>query len=43
LEEAKSLPWAAVYDYYCSTKGITPAEDYISDIQEYERNVTSKR
>jgi len=43
LEEVKSLPWAAVYDYYCSTKGITPAEDYISDIQEYERNVTSKR
>ena len=43
LEEAKSLPWAAVYDYYCATKGITPAEDYISDIQEYERNVTSKR
>jgi len=43
LEEAKSLPWAAVYDYYCHNKGVAEGEAYISDIQQYEKEVTSKR
>jgi len=43
LEEAKSLPWAAVYDYYCMQKNVAVGEDYIADIQQYEKNVTSKR
>jgi L-rhamnose isomerase len=43
LEEAKSLPWAAVYDYYCMHRGVTAGEAYISDIQQYEKEVTSKR
>jgi len=43
LEEAKSLPWAAVYDYYCMQKNVVVGQDYIADIQQYEKNVTSKR
>jgi len=43
LEEAKSLPWAAVFDYYCLKKGVAVGEAYIADIQEYEKAVTSKR
>lgn len=43
LEEAKSLPWAAVYDYYCMQKNVVVGEEYIADIQQYEKNVTSKR
>src|ERR1035437_3318331 len=43
LEEAKSLPWAAVYDYYCLKKGVVAAEAYITNIQQYEKEVTSKR
>lgn len=43
LEEAKSMPWGAVYDYYCIQKNVIPGEAYISDIQKYERDVTSKR
>jgi len=43
LEEAKSLPWAAVYDYYCMQKNVVVGQDYIVDIQQYEKNVTSKR
>jgi L-rhamnose isomerase len=43
LEEAKSLPWAAVYDYYCMKKGIIVGDAYIADIQKYEAEVTSKR
>jgi len=43
LEEAKSLPWAAVFDYYCLKKGVIAGEAYIADIQQYEKEVTSKR
>ncbi|MDR3652727.1 MAG: L-rhamnose isomerase [Paludibacter sp.] len=43
LEEAKSMPWAAVYNQYCLKKGVVAAEAYISDIQQYEKSVTSKR
>jgi len=43
LEEVKSLPWAAVYNYYCAKKGVTAGEAYISEIQQYEKDTTSKR
>ena len=43
LEEAKSLPWAAVYDYYCLKKGVAAGEVYMADIQQYEKDTTSKR
>ena len=43
LEEAKSLPWNAVWDYFCLKNGIAVGEDYIGEIQQYERDVTSKR
>lgn len=43
LEEAKSLPWNAVYDYYCMTKGVEVGQEYIANIQKYEVDVTSKR
>lgn len=43
LEEAKSMPWGAVYNYYCAQKGVTVGESYIADIQQYEKDVTSKR
>ena len=43
LEEAKSLPWAAVYDKYCQRKAVLAGEAYIADIQKYEVDVTSKR
>ncbi len=43
LEEAKSLPWNAVWDYFCLKNDIAIGEDYIGEIQQYEKNVTSKR
>ncbi|MDR0536822.1 MAG: L-rhamnose isomerase [Tannerellaceae bacterium] len=42
-EEIKSLPWSAVWDMFCHTNNVPVGEDYISGIQAYERNVTSKR
>jgi L-rhamnose isomerase len=43
LEEAKILPWNAVWDYFCLTNNVAVGEDYISEIQQYEKDVTSKR
>jgi len=43
LEEAKSKPFGAVWDYYCYTRGVAVGEQYIADIQKYEKEVTSKR
>jgi L-rhamnose isomerase len=43
LEEAKGLPWNAVWDYFCMTNDIAVGDDYIKDIQQYEKDVTSKR
>ena len=43
LEETKSLPWNAVWDYFCLTNNVPVGEDYIAGIQKYEQDVTSKR
>jgi L-rhamnose isomerase len=43
LEEAKSLPWSAVWDYFCLKNNIAIGEDYITEIRDYEKEVTSKR
>lgn len=43
LELLKTKPFGAVYDYYCMTNGKPSGEDYIREIQEYEKNVLMKR
>lgn len=43
LEEAKVLPWNAVWDYFCLKNNIAIGEDYIAEVQQYEKDVTSKR
>ena len=43
LEEAKSLPFGAVFDYFNLKNNVPVGEDFIPAIQEYEKNVTSKR
>jgi L-rhamnose isomerase len=42
-EEAKSLPWNAVWDMYCLQNEVPVGESYIQEIQQYEKDVTSKR
>jgi L-rhamnose isomerase len=42
-EELKSLPWTAVWDYFCEINNVPVGETYIAEIQKYEREVTSKR
>ena len=43
IEEAKSLPFGAVFDYFNLKNNVPVGESFIPVIQEYEKNVTSKR
>ncbi|CCZ13711.1 l-rhamnose isomerase [Prevotella sp. CAG:487] len=43
LEEAKSMPWNAVWDMFCMRNGVPVGEEYIAGVEEYEAEVTSKR
>ena len=43
LEEGKSLPWNAVWDMFCLKNGVHVGEEFITEIQKYEADVTSKR
>ncbi len=43
LEESKSLPWNAVWDMFCMQSGVPVGEEFIAEIQQYEKEVTSKR
>ena len=43
LEEQKSLPWAAVWNFYCAQKGVPVGMAWFDEIRQYERQVLSKR
>ena len=43
MEEAKTLPFGAVYDYFNLKNNVPVGEDFIANVQDYERTVTSKR
>jgi L-rhamnose isomerase len=43
LEELKTMPFSAVWDYYCLQENVPVGTDYIAEIQNYEEEVLSKR
>jgi L-rhamnose isomerase len=43
LELLKTKPLGAVWDYYCLKNDVPVAQDFITDIQQYEKDVLSKR
>lgn len=43
LEEAKSLPWGAVWDMFCMKNNVPVGEEFIPAILKYEKDVLSKR
>ena len=43
LEEAKSLPWNAVWDMFCLRNGVPVGDEFIAEVEQYEKDVTSKR
>ena len=43
MEEAKALPWNAVYDEFCRRNNVPVGDAFIAEIQAYEKDVLSKR
>lgn len=43
MEENKSLPWTAVWDYYCLEQGVPVGNDWLEQVKQYETEVTMKR
>ncbi|MGN1045620.1 MAG: L-rhamnose isomerase [Candidatus Cryptobacteroides sp.] len=43
LEEAKAMPWGAVYDEFCQRNGVPAGSSYMQEIDAYTREVTSRR
>ncbi len=42
-EESKSLPFGAVWDYYCESKGVPVGEAWLVEVQNHDRTVLVKR
>jgi len=43
LEEAKTLPFAAVWDEHCRRQGVPVGGAWLEEVKAYEKNVLSKR
>ena len=43
LEELKSFPWQAVWDYYCLMSGVAVGSDWLGQVKAYEKDVLLKR
>jgi len=42
-EEIKSLPFGAVWDFYCEAKNVPVGDTWLGEVKRYEKNVLSKR
>ena len=42
-EEIKTLPFGAVWDFYCESKGVPVGDHWLAEVKGYEKNVLSKR
>lgn len=43
MEETKSLPWSAVWDYYCMSQDVPVGLSWLEQVKEYEKEVLLKR
>jgi L-rhamnose isomerase len=43
LEEAKTLPYGAVWDFYCETRDVPAGMAWMAEVKRYEKEVLSKR
>ena len=42
-EEMKTLPFGAVWDHYCESRGVPVGDAWLAEAKSYEKNVLSKR
>ena len=43
LEEAKQLPWGAVWEHHCERRGVPPDREWLRDVKRYEESVLLQR
>jgi L-rhamnose isomerase len=43
MEEAKTLPSGAVWDYYCESRDVPVGEQWLAEVKRYEKDVLSNR
>lgn len=43
MEEMKSYPWTAVWDYFCLQKNVPVREEWLDEVKKYEQEVLLKR
>ena len=42
-EEIKTLPFGAVWDYYCETQNVPVGERWLTEVKRYEKEVLVNR
>jgi len=43
LEELRTLPFGAVWDYYCMSQGVPAGAAWLAEVKQYEKDVLAKR
>jgi L-rhamnose isomerase len=43
MEDAKSMPWGAVWDAYCESQNVPAGTAWLAEVKQYEASVLSKR
>jgi L-rhamnose isomerase len=43
FEEQKSMPWAAVWDYYCLSKNVPVGIEWLDTVRTHEKNIAGNR
>ena len=42
MEEAKSLPFGVVWDYYCLTQNVSVGADWLNEVKQYEKTLANR-
>jgi L-rhamnose isomerase len=42
-EEQRTLPFGAVWDFYCASNNVPVGENWLAEVKQYEKNVLDKR
>jgi L-rhamnose isomerase len=43
FEEQKSMPWPAIWDYYCESRGVPVGLGWLERVRAYEREMILRR
>jgi L-rhamnose isomerase len=43
LEECKSMPWSAIWDYYCLQQDVPVGTEWLTKVKTYEQEVLLER